>query len=113
MNASSLSFAGSISAKNGTRRKDSYSCTRLTLASQILLLPRSCLFFCFILLRSARQSTSPCGRVRKILPALPVYRCSRQNPIEVSRQAGAVQSPDQAAPGHLLPQAVGDLRLCL
>src|SRR5690349_3884040 len=34
MKASSLSLAGSISAKNGTRRSSSYSCARLTVSSR-------------------------------------------------------------------------------
>src|ERR1700688_3848952 len=107
MNASSLSLAGSISAKAGTRRRNSNSCCRLTCFLPLFPAPRALSF------RGHQE-----GRQRILLvelgwPALLLQLAAahHQNSIEIAREAGAMQHPEQAAPGHFLPQSLARLGL--
>src|SRR6266436_10294983 len=107
MNAKSLSLAGSISANIGTRRRNSNSCFRLT---------------CFLPFLSARCALSFRGHQeggQRILVVellrtallLQLAAAHHQHPVEIAREAGAMQHPEQAAPDHFLPQSVARLGL--
>src|SRR5947209_1425341 len=108
MKANSFSLAGSISAKNGTRRSNSYSCNKLNSSSR-LRRP------CALSFRGNQQGSQRILMVEVGEPALFLQFAAAhyQHAIEVAGEAGAVQHPDQAAPRHFLPQPFADLALRL
>src|SRR6266568_9462034 len=107
MNATSLSLAGSISAKAGTRRRNSNSCFRLTCFLPFLLAR------CALSFRGHQE-----GRQRVLLVQLgrsalllQLAAAHYQHPVEIARKAGAMQHPEQTVPCHFLPQSLARLGL--
>src|ERR1700730_18440996 len=107
MNASSLSLAGSISAKAGTRRRNSNSCCRLTSFLPFFPAPRALSF------RGHQE-----GRQRILLVELggaalllPLAAAHHQNAVEIAREPGVRPHREPPATAHFLPKSFGHLRL--
>src|ERR1700746_2184009 len=106
MKARSFSLAGSISGKNGTRGSSSYSSSRLPFSSRFQLRRPPAVAVDALSFRRHQDSGQGILAVEIGKPSLFLQFAGahHQNSIETSRQAGAVQYPDQAAVGHLLAQ---------
>src|ERR1700687_4269976 len=107
MNASSLSLAGSISAKSGIRRRNSNSCCRLTCFLPSFPAPRALSFRGH---QEGRQRILLVELARTAL-LLQLAASRHQDAIEMARGAGAIQHPEQPPPGHFLPQSLARLGL--
>src|SRR5829696_2741419 len=106
MNARSLSRAGSIPAKNGTWRSDSNSCNKLNFSSRSAPAPPGrCLSFGCDQAAHHRVLAVELGKSALLLQ---LAAADHQHALEIPREAGTVQHPDQAAPGHLPGNALGD-----
>ena len=110
INASSFSFDGSISAKNGTRRSSSNSCFRLISSLLGFVLP---LRFLHSAATSKDISESVALQLGDTALLLQFAAAHHQDAIEIAREARAVQHPDEAAAGKFLSQPVADLGLGL
>src|SRR6185312_12713286 len=102
MKASSLSLAGSISAKNRTWRSSSNSCCRLT---AFLPSRASYRFLSRAFSRLLRRHQQGGQRILvielgKAALLLQFAGAHHQDPVEIAREARAVQGPYQPAPGH-------------
>src|ERR1700726_2078890 len=102
INASSFSFEGSISAKNGTRRSSSNSCLRLISSLLGLVLP---------LVPSFGGDQQ--GHQRATTLLLQLAAAQDESAIEIPRKARPVQHPDDPSAGKFLSQPIGDLGLVL
>ena len=58
--------------------------------------------------QSRGRSANPCGRARRTALLRQSAAAHHQDPLEIAGQAGAMQYPDQPAPGHVLPHAGAD-----
>src|SRR5258708_17696941 len=98
MKASSFSFDNSISAKNGTRRSTSTSCSKLTFG-----LPMSWRFALSLSFRRHQQrgQRTLMVEVGEAPLLLELAGAQHHYPIEIAREAGAVQHPDQAPAAQL------------
>src|ERR1700720_456453 len=109
INASSFSFEGSISAKNGTRRSSSNSCLRLI---------SSLLGFVLPLVPSLGRDQQGHQRTvalqfRDTTLLLQLAAAQDERAIEIPREARPVQHPDDPSAGKFPSQPIADLGLVL
>src|SRR6266851_508409 len=106
--ASNLSFAGSISAKIGTRRSNSNSCFRL-----ISSLPSSsrCPFACSFGGYQQRHQRPVTFELDWGALFLQLSVAQNDDPVEISGEARPMQYPDNASPREFFPQPFGHPRL--